>query len=157
MLMAADVLALSAVRLCIVAAGIFFMTGLLTGVWKYIGIARSENAAAPVYVDIAHRASLLYSFAALLLGQFAALSAFSAEVNYWAAAIPLALFTAAIGGYIIHGVLNDTDNQLRRPHKVGSTTLPRHSLLLFMLVLIAGEVGGFAVLFVGTLKTLQLI
>lgn len=146
-----------AVQLCVISAGIFFMTGLLTGVWKYVAIARSDNATAPAYVDIAHRASLLYSFAALLLGQFAALSAYSAEVNYGAAAIPLALFAAAIGGYIVHGVLNDTDNQLRRPHKVGAMALPRHALLLFMLALIAGEVGGFAVLFAGTLKTLGVI
>lgn len=143
-----------AVRLCVIAAGVFFLAGLLTGVWKYWHIARTANAQAPAYVDIAHRASLMYSFAALLLGQFAALSAFSAEVNLWAAAVPLALFAAAIAGYIAHGWLNDTDNQMRRPHRIGDVALPRHGLLLFMLVLIAGEIGGFLVLFVGALQTL---
>lgn len=153
----ASTITLPAVRLSLVAAGAFFMTGLLTGVWKYWHIARTAQAQAPAYVDIAHRASLLYSFAALLIAQFAALSAYSAQVNLWAAAVPLALFAAAIAGYIVHGFLNDTDNQLRRPHKVGAMALPKHALLGFMLLLIAGEIGGFAVLFVGVLKTLQLI
>ena len=153
----ASTITLPAVRLSLVAAGVFFLTGLLTGVWKYWHIARTQNAQAPAYVDVAHRASLLYSFAAMLLAQFAALSAFSAQVNLWAAAVPLALFAAAIAGYVVHGVLNDTDNQLRRPHKVGAIALPKHSLLIFMLLLIAGEIGGAAVLFAGMLKTLGLL
>ena len=153
----AATITLPAVRLSLMAAGIFFLTGLITGVWKYWHIARTKSAQAPAYVDIAHRASLLYSFAAMLLAQFAALSAFSAQVNLWAAAVPLALFAAAIAGYLVHGFLNDTDNQLRRPHKVGATTLPRHALLIFMLLLITGEIGGFVVLFAGVLRTLGLL
>ena len=147
-------LSLPAVRLSILAAGIFFSSGLLTGAWKYFCIVRSASAQAPVYVDIAHRTSLLYSFAALLLAQFAALSAYPAAVNLWAAAIPLAFFAAAIASYVLHGLLNDTDNQLRAPHKVGNTPLPRGSLHAFMWLLMVGEIGGFAVLFAGVLKRL---
>lgn len=143
-----------AVVLCLVAAGVFFLTGLLTGVWKYGHIARSATATAPVYVDIAHRASLLYSFAAILLAHFAALSAWDNTVDLIAAALPLVFFALAIGGYVIHGVLRDTDNQLLRPHKIGSMTLPQHSLAVFMGLLIAAEVGGFLVLFAGFLKAL---
>lgn len=153
----AAALMLPAVRLSLLSAGVFFLTGLLTGVWKYWHIARTENAQAPAYVDIAHRASLLYSFAAMLLAQFAALSAFSAQTNLWAAGVPLALFAAAIAGYVVHGFLNDTDNQLRRPHKVGALALPKNALLAFMLLLMAGEIGGFVVLFAGMLKTLGLL
>lgn len=145
-------LALPAVRISILAAGVFFSSGLLTGAWKYFCIARSPNATAPVYVDIAHRTSLLYSFAALLLAQFAGLSAYSSEVNFWAALIPLGFFAAAIFGYIVHGILNDTDNQLLKPHKVGKTKLPHGSLEGFMWLLMIGEIGGFAVLFAGVLK-----
>lgn len=145
-------LTLPGVRVSILAAGIFFSSGLLTGAWKYFCIARSANALAPVYVDIAHRTSLLYSFAAILLAHFAALSAYSPETNFWAAAIPLVFFGAAIFGYIVHGILNDTDNQLRKPHKVGNTALPRGSIAIFMWLLMAGEIGGFAVLFAGVLK-----
>ena len=99
----------AAVRLSLAAAGVFFSSGLLTGAWKYAHIARAPNAQAPVYVDIAHRTSLMYSFAALLLAQFAKLSAWDEATNVIAAAVPLGFFGAAIFGYIVHGVLRDTD------------------------------------------------
>lgn len=143
-----------AVRLALTAAGSFFLAGLLAGVWKYVHIARSNTAQAPVYVDIAHRSSLLYSFAALLLAQFAALSAWSQAINLWATAVPLAFFAAAIVGYVVHGGLGDTDNQFRRPHRIGPLRLPHHGLLAFMILLAAGEIGGFLVLFVGVLRRL---
>lgn len=143
-----------AVVLCLIAAGVFFLSGLLTGVWKYAHIARSPQAVAPVYVDIAHRSSLLYSFAALLLAQFAALSAWSDAVNFWAAAAPLAFFASAIGGYILHGLLRDTDNQFLKPQRIGSLALPRGALGLFMGLLIVAEIGGFLVLFAGVLRFL---
>lgn len=75
-------------KYCLTAAFLFLMTGLLTGIWKYRHMARSHAATAPVYVDIAHRSSLMYAFAAILLGQMAALSRFSDQVNAWAALSP---------------------------------------------------------------------
>ena len=143
----------AATRLSLVAAGVFFGTGLLTGAWKYAHMARSPQAQAPVYVDIAHRSSLLYSFAALLLAQFAALSAWDETTDLVAAALPLAFFAAAIGGYILHGILRDTDNQFLQPHRLGTLTVPRPALHGFMALLMAGEIGGFAVLFAGVLRT----
>lgn len=146
-----------AARLALVAAGAFFLAGLVTGVWKYAHIARREDAQAPVYVDIAHRAALLYAFAALLLAQFAQLSAWSARVNLWATALPLAFFALAIAGYVLHGWLDDGDNQFRRPQRIGSRTLPRHALAVFMVLLVAAELGGFVVLFAGLLRGLELL
>lgn len=143
-----------AVRLCVIAAGTFFLIGLLTGVWKYLHIARSPTATAPIYVDIAHRAALLYSFASLLLAVFAALSVWSPAVDLVAAALPLAYFAAAIVGYVVHGVLRDTDNQFLRPHRVGPATLPSGLMAAFMWSLTAAEIGGFVVLFAGTLRAL---
>ncbi|MGH8444259.1 MAG: hypothetical protein ACREVL_03280 [Solimonas sp.] len=143
--------------LALVGAGIFFTSGLITGVWKYAHIARRDDAQAPVYVDIAHRTSLLYAFAALLLAQFAQLSAWSDIVNLWATALPLAFFASAIGGYVIHGWLNDTDNQFRRPQRLGRLALPKHGLAFFMVLLVAAEIGGFIVLFAGLLRALRLI
>jgi hypothetical protein len=143
-----------AVRLCVFAAGVFFLTGLLTGAWKYFHIARSPTATAPLYVDIAHRAALLYSFASLLLAVFAALSAWSPAVDLVAAALPLAYFGAAIVGYVVHGVLRDTDNQLLKPHRLGRGTIPPAAMTAFMWSLMAAEIGGFAVLFAGTLRAL---
>ena len=143
-----------AVRLCVVASGVFFSAALLTGAWKYFHIARSPKATAPVYVDIAHRAALMYSFTALLLAVFASLSAWPPAVNLVAAALPLAFFALAIGGYVIHGILRDTDNQFLKPHRVGPVALPPGALALFMWALMAAEIGGFVVLFAGFLKTL---
>ncbi len=149
MLADAAVLSLPAVRLCLVAAGVFFLSGLLTGAWKYWHIARSPGAKSPVYVDIAHRASLLYSFASILLAQFAALSVWPPHVNLIAAALPLAFFALAIGGYVIHGLLRDTDNQFLKPHRLGPATVPPVMLTGFMWALMAAEIGGFIVLFAG--------
>jgi len=138
-------------KLCLTGAFVFFMTGLLTGVWKYVCIARSEKATSPRYVDIAHRSSLLYAFAALLLAQFARLSVFSDLVNTVAAASALAFFAMAIASYVVHGALRDTSNQLRRPHRLGVMTIPAALMTLFMVLLIIAEIGGSAVLGVGAL------
>lgn len=146
-----------AVALAVLAAGVFFLVGLLTGAWKYHAIMRSERAAAPAYVDIAHRASLLYSFAALLLAVFAHLSAFDDAVDFWATLAPIVFFAAAIVTYVVHGVLDDTDNQLRRPHRLGKATLPGSVIGAFMVALMIGEIGGFVVLFAGVVRGLPAI
>lgn len=147
----------AAAQLALVAAGVFFLSGLLTGVWKYAHIAQRADAQAPAYVDIAHRASLMYAFAALLLAQFAQLSTWPAAVNLWSTALPLAFFALAIGGYVLHGMLGDTDNQFRRPHRMGALPLPRHGLAVFMVLLVLAEIGGFVVLFAGVLRAFGLI
>ena len=144
-----------AVALCLVAAGLLFLSALLLGVWKYLAMAGSETATAPYYVDIAHRAALLYSFAALLLGVLAAHSAWSETVDFWAAALPLAFFALAIGTYVVHGAFNQTDNQFRRPRRLGPMPLPDFALHGFMIALIAAEFGGAAVLVAGVVKQIQ--
>ena len=145
---------MTADTLCLLAAGLFFMTGLLTGLWKYLCIASSAEAVAPVYVDIAHRASLMYSFSALLLRAFVPYSPLTATGTLIAVAAPLLFFALAIATYILHGLLRDTDNQLRSPHRLGSLTLPGVMLRGFMWALAAAEIGGFAVLFWGFLRGL---
>ena len=140
-----------AAKLTLLFTGIFFLTGLITGIWKYAHIARSEDATAPAYVDIAHRASLLYSFAALVIFKFVELSPYSPGWTLIFALGPQVFFALAIGTYVIHGLLNDTDNQLRRPHRLGRQTLPPGLIMAFMGCLIVAEVGGFAVLLYGVL------
>ena len=149
-----EMLAEPAVRLCVVSAGVFFLTGLLTGAWKYFHIDRSPTGTAPVYVDIAHRAALLYSFAALVVAVFAGLSVWPDRVNVVASALPLLFFALAIGSYIVHGVLRDTDNQMAKPHRLGRGELHPSMMVGFMWALMAAEIGGFAVLFAGTLRGL---
>jgi len=124
----------------VLAAGLIFLSALLLGIWKYRQMATSEDALAHPYVDTAHRAALLYSFATLLLATFVELSGFATIVNLIAAFVPIAFFAAAIAGYSIHGRRRDTDNQFRDP--VAGT----HA---FMWALIAGEVGGVLVLLAG--------
>jgi len=144
-----------AVALAILSAGVFFLSGLLTGVWKYVAIMQSPKARAPYYVDIAHRTSLMYSFSALLLAVFAYLSAWADAVNFWATLAQIVFFGAAIFTYIVHGALGDTNNQLQRPHRLGNKTLPNILIQGFMWALIAGEVGGFLVLFAGVVQSLR--
>jgi hypothetical protein len=136
------------------ACGIFFLTGLITGVWKYYHIHSSKEAIAPVYVDIAHRTSLMYSFATLVLAKFVELSPYSEMVTFWSAAAPIVFFGLAISTYVTHGILKDTNNQMEKPHKLGAFTLPNWVIATFMVSLIIAEIGGFTILFVGFLSTL---
>ncbi len=135
----------------VLSAGVFFLVGLLTGIWKYRQIMASPEAQAHPYVDICHRASLMYAFASILLVKFIEISQLPERVELIAVSFILAYFAAAIGTYFIHGVLGDTDNQLKRPHKLGPTTLPSGLITLFMWSLVAAELGGFLVLFYGVI------
>ncbi|MCH9828749.1 MAG: hypothetical protein K0U79_13495 [Gammaproteobacteria bacterium] len=141
-------------NLCLLAAGAYFLTGLLTGVWKYAGIARTEQAQAPVYVDVAHRAALMYAFSALLLRAFVPYSPLSASATVWLVAVPLLFFAGAIASYVLHGLLRDTDNQFRKPYRLGRGTLPGILLHGFMVALAIGEIGAFVLLFYGFVRTL---
>ncbi|HEY0405685.1 MAG TPA: hypothetical protein VGC89_08145 [Pyrinomonadaceae bacterium] len=59
----------TAIKISLIASGIFLMKGLLSGILKHRRIMTSPRHRAPVYVDIAHRAALLYSFAALVIAR----------------------------------------------------------------------------------------
>lgn len=137
---------------CLGAAGSFFLCGLVTGAWKYLCIASSPDARAPVYVDIAHRASLLYAFACALLATFAARSAFTERTNLVAAHVLVVFFAVSVLGYIVHGALRDTDNQLARPHRLHRAEVPAWAMRSFMVALIVGEIGSFLVIFAGWLS-----
>lgn len=132
----------TAVALAVVASGVFFLSALLTGIWKYRCMVSSESGLAPHYVDVAHRASLMYSFAALLVAVFAGLSVWPAWLNIVATLGLLFFFGFAIQLYIKLGHANQTDNMFRDnddPQKMA----------VLMNLLIAGELGGFIVLFTG--------
>ncbi|WP_433249725.1 hypothetical protein ACQPYK_02895 [Streptosporangium sp. CA-135522] len=124
----------------LLAAGLIFLSALVLGVWKYRQMTVSVEHVAHPYVDMAHRAALLYSFATLLLAVFVELSGWSASVNLVAAGVVILFFVAAIATYVHHGRRRDTDNQLRHPVRGTSA---------FMVSLIVGEIGGFTVLLAG--------
>jgi hypothetical protein len=124
----------------VLAAGLIFLLALVLGIWKYRQMATSENHLAHPYVDIAHRAALLYSFATMLVAVFVELSAWPTWVNLTAAMVLVFFFVAAIFEYIVHGIRRDTTNQFEHPTA---------ALTVGMIALIIGEVGGFAVLLAG--------
>ncbi|MCB1310078.1 MAG: hypothetical protein KDK30_17960 [Leptospiraceae bacterium] len=145
---------MTALQLCYVSAGLFFMIGLLSGIWKYAGIIQSNDATAPEYVSVLHRAALLYSFATLLLAQFVQLNPYSETVKLWAVIAVVAFFVFAQSTYLIHALLKDTDNQFRKPYRLGGMQLPPFIIHTAMILLIVAEIGGFLVLFWGYLQTL---
>lgn len=124
-------------------AAAMFLWALLLGVWKYQQMASSDDHLAHPYVDTAHRAALLYSFALLLVAAFVELSGWSALVNMLASGAMAFYFFAAVGGYAVHGWRRDTDNQFRDP--IAGTRA-------FMIALIVAEIGGWLVLVAGFLE-----
>jgi hypothetical protein len=132
----------TASRIALSASGIFFMIGLLTGLWKYLCMRRSPKAEAPYYVNTAHRAALMYAFAAQLLAVFSAISAFSDTVNTIAVIFPLLFFGIAIFHYTNLGLTTDSNNSLR-------DSADRQKDYLILNILAASEIGGFSVLLIG--------
>ncbi|GAC66637.1 hypothetical protein [Gordonia soli] len=126
------------------AAGVILVWALLLGVWKYHGMRTSPDHLAHPYVDMAHRAALMYSFATLVLAALVALSAWPAVVNLTAAGVAIVFFVGAVAAYCVHGALQDTTNQFESP------TPGTH---LFMLALILAEVGGVLVLLAGVVAS----
>lgn len=127
-------------KVTLLAAGVIFLLALVLGVWKYRQIMRSDDRRAHPYVDIAHRAALLYSFATLLIAVFVELSAWPTWINLSAAMVVVFFFVGAIASYIEHGARRDTVNQFENADR---------GTALAMALLIAGEIGGFAVLLAG--------
>lgn len=129
-----------ATQVALIAAGSIFVWGLLLGVWKFAQIAASPDGCAHVYVDIAHRAALMYSFATLLLAALVQFSAWPTWVNVAALAVVIVFFAGAIASYCVHGWRRDTTNQYH-PRDAG--------LVAATVALIVGEVGGTVVILAG--------
>ncbi len=135
--------------ICTLFTILFFSIGLLTGIWKYYHIEKSSTASAPEYVNVSHRTALMYSFSTLVLEKLCSLSLLEDRINLVASLVVLIFFFLAVFTYIIHGILNDTDNQLKKPNRLGNLILPNFISRTFMSMLIIAELGGFAVLAYG--------
>jgi hypothetical protein len=133
-----------AIKLSLAASGAFLLVGMLLGVVKYRRIMSSAEHRAPVYIDIAHRAALLYSFAALVIARLLEYSPYSTRVQLVAAGAPIIFFALTITGYAAHGFRDDTENLFSERNFV--TTW-------FMYALIAGEIGGVSVVLWGFVST----
>ena len=132
------------IKIALLASGLFLLSGMLTGVWKYAKIMRSAEHRAPVYVDIAHRASFFYSFASLVIAKLIEYSPFSGFQQVVIVAVPILYFILTVAGYIREGYLNRTENMFAERNFV--TTW-------FMYGLIAGEIGGFILILGGFIYT----
>jgi hypothetical protein len=131
------------IKLSIVALGLFFLTALLTGAWKYRHMITSADHLAPAYVDIAHKAALHYSFAILIVIKLEEVSNLGTALNLLAASLIIGFFAIATLTYILLGIRNETDNQFKTRNF--NTTFG-------MWALITGEFGGFLLLFGGFLR-----
>ena len=140
-----------ATELSIIFSGIFLWVGMLTGVWKYYQIRKTELARAHYYVDIAHRSSLLYAAASLILAALSYFTSLSDSLSLFCVVANLFFFSMSILVYIIHGMLKDTTNQFKHPHKLGQWSIPRWCMTFLMLSLIMVELGATAVLLLGTI------
>lgn len=131
-------------KISLASSGFFLLVGTLLGVVKYMRMLNSPDHRAPVYIDIAHRAALQYSFAAVVIAQLVQYSPFSLPVQLLLTCVPLALLAATIMRYLQLGIENRTDNQFRERNFM--TTWAMYGLIV-------GEVGGIAGLVWGFLQT----
>lgn len=115
------------------ASGIFLFAGLLIGVWKFRAMATRPSHQAPYYVDVAHRAAFMYSFASLVLSHLASHSVLGESVALAAVVVAEFFFASAVVRYLVLGRRQTTDNQFTE--RTFSTTTG-------MWLLIAGECGA---------------
>jgi hypothetical protein len=104
----------------------------------------SPEHRAPVYVDIAHRAAFLYSFAMLVIAKLLEYNPYPVKVQLGAVAAVLIFLVLSIFGYLAHGLRNDTENIFS--HRSFTTTW-------YMYLLIIGEVGGLSLILWGFIET----
>ncbi len=132
------------VKIALLASGVFLLTGMITGVWKWSKIMASPEHKAPAYVNLAHLASFFYSFASLVIAQLAEFSPYSDAVQIAVVVIPIIFFVGTVATYIAEGFRNRTENMFSERTFVTTT---------FMYVLIAGEIGSFLLILGGFVYT----
>ncbi len=135
---------LLSIKLCLLSAGVFLFVGLITGVMKYRAMMSSSDHRAPFYIDVAHRASLMYSFAALVMAELLQYSPYGATWQVIFAAVPLLFFAISIATYIKLGLAKRTTTQFAQRNF--TTTWA-------MWALIVGEVVGVGMIVLGFIQT----
>jgi hypothetical protein len=133
-----------AIKISLLASGLFLLIGMLTGLLKYQRIMTSPERRAPVYVDIAHRAAFLYSFAMLVIAKLLEYNPYPMNVQLAAVAGVLVFLVLTILGYLSHGIKNDTENIFSQRN---------FTTTWYMYLLIIGEIGGLSVILWGFIET----
>jgi hypothetical protein len=73
-------------------SGLFLLFGMIAGAWKHQKMLLSPQHQAPVYVDITHRASLMYSFVSLVVWKLAEANAYPVAFTWYAVVAPVTFF-----------------------------------------------------------------
>lgn len=133
-----------AAKISLAASGVYLLLGMLIGVLKYRKMMTSEQHRAPVYVDIAHRAAFMYSFAALVVSRLLEYNVYTERVRLGALGLLLLFFTLTIFGYLAEGIRDRTDNLFAERN---------FTTTWYMYALIAGEILGLAVILWGFVST----
>lgn len=133
-----------AIKITLAAAGLFLFVGMIGGILKYRGIMSSPSHRAHPYIDIAHRAALMYSFAALVMAELLRSNPWPVSVQLVITGVPLFFFAVAIAQYFRLGLGGQVTNQFRERNF--NTTWG-------MALLIVGELGGVGAIVWGFLST----
>jgi hypothetical protein len=133
-----------AIKISLLASGLFLLIGMLIGIVKHQRMLKSTEHTAPAYIDIAHRAAFLYSFAMLVIAKLLEYSPYSESVQLIATSLVLAFLSITIVGYFTHGMRNKTDNLFRERN---------FSTTWYVYMLTAGEIGGLSIIVWGFIST----
>jgi hypothetical protein len=133
-----------AVKVSLLASGLFILAGMLSGIVKYQKIMSSPTHSAPIYIDIAHRSAFIYGFACLVISRLLEYSPYSLTTQLIATALVLFFFVGTVIGYFITGLRNNTDNLFSERNF--ATTWGMYLLIL-------GEIGGLVVILWGFIET----
>ena len=117
---------------------------MLVGIVKHQRMLTSPEHTAPAYIDIAHRAAFLYSFAMLVIAKLLEYSPYSEAVQLAATGLVLVFLAVTIVGYFSHGLMNKTDNLFRE--RTFSTTW-------YVYMLTFGEIAGLSIILWGFIST----
>src|SRR5512139_3166444 len=133
-----------AAKISLLASGLLLLAGMLIGLVKHQQMLKSADHLAPAYIDIAHRAAFLYSFAMLVIAKLLEYSPYSETVQLISMSAVLIFFAVTIVGYFSHGMINKTDNLFRERN---------FSTTWYVYMLAAGEIGGLSVIIWGFIST----
>lgn len=133
----------AAERTMTAAAGLLLVVGMASGVWKWLAMRSSAEARAPLYVDVLHRAALLYAAATLVLARLVMASAFPAAWNAAAFWLCWSFFVITLVTYAVHGA---------RGRKTTMFTERTFFTGPGMVVLVLAELGPTLFLVIGALR-----
>lgn len=133
-----------AVKISLLASGLFLLAGMLIGIVKHQRMLNSSDHMAPAYIDIAHRAAFLYSFAMLVIAKLLEYSPYSQTVQLTAMGSILIFLSVTIVGYFVTGMMNKTDNLFR--NRDFRTTW-------YVYMLTVGEIAGLTIIIWGFIST----